>query len=166
MMISQAMSDRLNEQVKNEFYSFYLYLAMAYAFEKMNLPIFAKWFFLQADEEREHAMKMAQYILDQGGEVKLAGLPDPKTDYKSAQEIVSDALEHEQLVTRQVGEIADLAIKENDHATRQFIDWFVAEQVEEVKSASELLELVKMADTPGRLLMLEGRLVHMRKGMV
>ena len=165
MMISETMAARLNQQVNFEFYSWYLYLAMAYAFEDMNLPIFAKWFHLQADEEREHAMKIAQYLLDQGAKVTLTAIAEPKRDYQSAQEIVEAALEHEKTVTAQVNEIVDLAIKENDHATRQFIDWFVEEQVEEVKSATELVTLVRMAQTPGQLLMLEGRLIHMREGM-
>ena len=161
MMISETMAARLNEQVKNEFFAFWTYLAMAFAFENMGLKVFAKWFYLQADEEKEHGMKIANYMLDQGAKVNLEALSQPKTDYSSAQEIIEAALQHELGVTRDVHEIADLAFKENDHATRQFIDWKVEEQVEEVKSVTELLDLVKMAKAPGQLLMLEGRLRHM-----
>ena len=161
MMISEKMADRLNVQVKNEFFAYWTYLAMAFAFEEKGLKVFAKWFYLQADEEKGHAMKISQYMLDQGAKVKLQQLEQPKTEYATAQEIIEAALQHELGVTKDVHEIADLAFSENDHATRQFIDWKVAEQVEEVNSITELLDLVKMATSPGQILMLEGRLWHM-----
>jgi len=161
MMISQKMADSLNEQVKNEFYSSWLYLAMAYKFESMGLKVFAKWFFRQADEEKEHAMKIAKYILDQGAEVKLTALDKPKTEYASAEEIVGDAVNHEKLVTKMINDLVDLALKENDHATFSFLQWFVNEQVEEVASTTELYDLVKMAPGPGQMYMLEGRVYHL-----
>jgi len=161
MMISEKMAARLNKQVRNEFFAFWSYLAMAFAFENMGLKVFAKWFYSQADEEKGHGMKIANYMLDQGAKVNLEALPQPKTEYSSALEIIEAALQHELGVTKDVHEIADMAFSENDHATRQFIDWKVEEQVEEVKSVTELLDLVKMAKAPGQLLMLEGRLWHM-----
>lgn len=161
MMISQKMADSLNKQIQNEFGSYWLYLAMAYKFESMGLKIFAKWFFAQADEEKVHAMKMAQYLLDQGAEVNLSALDKPKSDYSSAQEIVSQAVEHEKLITKMIHTLVEQANSENDHATSNFLRWFVEEQVEEVASTTELLDLVKMAPGPGQLFMLEGRLYHM-----
>ncbi|MDD3731562.1 MAG: ferritin [candidate division Zixibacteria bacterium] len=158
MMISKKMADRLNEQVNNEFYAKWAYLAMAFSFESMNLKGFADWFFKQAEEEQGHAMKIANYILDQGGEVKLSNLPQPKTEYNSAEEIIQAGLEHELKVTRQVHEIAKMAEDEGDLATRNFISWKIEEQVEEVASMTHLLEIVKMAQTPGRLLMLQNQL--------
>ena len=155
MMISEKMAARLNDQVNNEFFAFWAYQAMAYSFETMGFKGFAGWFYGQAKEEMGHAQKIAKYILDQGGEVTLKALPEPKTDYKTVEEIINAALEHELKVTRDINEIADLAAKENDHATRQFNDWFVQEQVEEVSSVTELLDVVKMAQTPGQLLMIE-----------
>ena len=149
---------RLNEQVKNEFHASWLYMAMAFALEDMNLKGFANWFYAQADEEREHAMKIANYIMDQGGQVTLTELPKPKTEYKSVEEIVKGALDHELKVTKQINEIAMMAEKESDLATRQFMAWFIDEQVEEVSSVTNLLEMVKMAQTPGQLLMLQGHL--------
>lgn len=157
-MISEKMAARLNEQVKNEFYAEWAYLAMAYSFEDMGLKVFAARFFQQATEEREHAMKVAKYLVEQGAAVKLQQLPQPKIDYKSAEEIVAAALEHEKKVTRDFNEIADLAISERDHATGAFCKWFIDEQVEEVSSMSELLTWVKMASSPGQLLMLENRI--------
>ncbi|MEW6051842.1 MAG: ferritin [Candidatus Zixiibacteriota bacterium] len=161
MMISQKVAARLNEQVKHEFYSSWAYMAMAYSFETMGLPIFAKWFYRQAGEEREHAEKIARYLLDQGAEVVLTALPEPKTKYTTAQEIIEAALEHEKLVTRQIHEIAELALAEKDQATYHFNGWFVGEQVEEVASVMEILNMVKLASTPGQLLQLEGRIYQM-----
>ena len=158
MMISKKMQKRLNEQVNNEFYAKWAYLAMAFAFENMNLKGFAKWFYAQAEEEQGHAMKIANYIMDQGGEVTLKVLPEPKTVYKSAEEIVKAGLDHELKVTKQVHEIAKMAETEGDLATRNFIAWKIEEQVEEVSSMTDLLEMVKMAQTPGQLLMLQAHL--------
>jgi ferritin len=159
-MISKKMADALNVQVKNEFFANWTYLSMAYAFESMGLKIFAQWFFKQAEEEKEHAMKIAQYLLDQGAEVKLMALDAPQTEFKSAEEIVQGAVDHELQVTQNINDLVDLARSENDHATENFLRWFVEEQVEEVASTTELLDMVKMASGPGQLFMLENRLYH------
>jgi ferritin len=155
MMISKKMAKRLNDQVNNEFFAFWTYQAMAYAFEDMGFKGFAGWFHAQAQEEMGHAQKIAKYLIDQGAGVKLSTLAAPKATYKSVAEIVQGALDHELKVTKDINEIAAMAIKENDHATRQFNDWFVAEQVEEVATITEILDLVKKAQTPGQLLMIE-----------
>jgi len=161
MMISEKMASQLNEQVKNEFYSYWLYLAMAFSFESMGLKVFAQWFHLQAKEEQEHAMKIAKYLLDQGAAVKLMALPEPKTAYSSAEEICQDTVDHEIKVTNQFNDLVKLAKSENDNATQVFLHWFVGEQVEEVASVTELRDMVKLAKTPGQILMLEGRIWRM-----
>lgn len=157
-MISDKMTERLNQQVNNEFFNAWSYLAMAYWFESQGLKVFAKYFFKQSDEERGHGMKIAQYILDQGKEVKLTTTPAPETEFKSAKDAIKGFVHHEERTTKQVHEIVAMANAENDYATRNFIDWKVGEQVEEVASANEVLAMVKMADTPGQLFMLENRL--------
>lgn len=158
MMISEKMAKRLNEQVTHEYFAKWAYLAMALAFEDMNLKGFANWFYAQAAEEEGHARKIGTYMLDQGASVKLMALPEPKTDYKSAEEIVQAALNHELKVTEQVHEIARMAEEEGDLATRNFISWKIEEQVEEVASMTELLAMVKMAQSPGQLLMLQNHI--------
>ena len=161
MMISDKMEARLNEQVINEYFAFWTYKAMALSLEDMGLKVFAKWFHMQSAEEKEHAEKIAGYILDQGGKVTLTDLEAPKTDYASCREILEVALAHEVKVTKQVNDIVDMANGEKDHATRKFADWFVEEQVEEVASVNEVLDLVKHAKEFGQLLMLEGRIYHL-----
>lgn len=160
MMISKKMADKLNLQVKYEFESYWIYLAMAFSFETMGLKGFAKWFFAQADEEKEHAMKIAKYILDQGAEVKLDSIPEPKTTYRSAKEICQAAVDHEIKITKDINNLVTLARTEKDYATETFLHWFVDEQVEEVASTTEVLNMVEMASTPKHLFMLENRLTR------
>ncbi len=161
MMISKKMAARLNEQVNHEFFNAWTYFSMAYWFENEGLTVFAKFFQKQAEEEQGHGKKIAKYLIDQGAHVRLAALPAPVVDYKTAKQVVEAFVEHEIKTTKMVHEVVDLAIKENDHATRNFIDWKVDEQVEEVASANELLNMVRHAETPGQLMMLEGRVYHM-----
>ncbi len=115
----------------------------------MNLRVFGEWFHIQANEEQEHAMKFAKYLIDQGADVKLQALPEPKTKFASVQEICQGAVDHELLITKNINDLVDLARAEKDHATEAFLHWFVGEQVEEVASVKELLEMVKLAQTAG-----------------
>ena len=158
MMIPQKVADRLNEQVGHEYFASWTYTAMGWALEGMNLKVFAKWFFLQAKEERGHAEKIANYILDQGGQVKLPSMGEPKSDYKSVAEVFETALAHEKSVTAQVHEILALSRSEKDPATENFIGWKVGEQIEEVSSVEYLLSIVKTATSQRELYMLEGKI--------
>ncbi len=162
MMISEKVAAKLNEQVSNEYGAFWLYQSMAFRLETMGLKTFAKWFYAQAAEEQAHAVKMATYLLDQGAEVKLQSLPEPKYDFASVEEVCKGGLDHELKVTAQINKLMDLAKEANDHATQSFLGYFIDEQVEEVATATELLELVKMAQTPGQLMMLESRIMSLR----
>jgi ferritin len=161
MMISKKMADKINTQIKHEYHSGWLYESMAYAFEDMNLSVFAKWFFKQAAEERGHAEKLARYLVDQGAKVVLTEIPAPKTDFKSAEEICKMAVEHEKKVTKMIHDLHEAARKENDKATMSMLIWFIDEQVEEVASTTQLYEMVKVAKTAGQIMMLEGRVWRM-----
>ncbi len=161
MMISAKMAARLNKQVVHEHHNYWSYLAMGYWFETQGLKVFAKFFFKQGEEEKGHAEKIAKYLLDQGAEVVLTSLDKPKTSYKNALDACQEFVKLEVVTTKMVHEIVDMAQKEGDHATREFIDWKVGEQVEEVASANDLLNMVKLAGTPGQILMLEGRVWQM-----
>ena len=162
MMVSEKMATALNNQVKNEFFAYWTYLQMSYSFNSMGLTVFSKWYHEQAMEEQGHAMKIADYLLDQGAKVELLSLDKPKADYKSAEEVVQAALDHEIMVTRQINALASLAREEHDYATENFLQYYVQEQVEEVATATELLDLVKMSDSTGQLLMLENRIMALR----
>lgn len=158
MMISDKMNAKLNAQIAAEFSASHSYLAMACAFEKMGLKILAQFFRAQSDEERGHALKIAKYIEEVGGTVALAAIAEPKDKYKNAEDIVQAALESELNVTNMINELVTLAESEKDYATRSFLNWFVDEQVEEVSSMTDLLDLVKMAGD--NLLQVEARVRH------
>ena len=133
----------INEQIKNEFYSAYLYLGMSAYFETINLPGFASWMQQQTQEELAHAMKLYAYLNDVGAKVELAAIPKPPTDYKSSLDVFKQILVHEQKVTGMINKLYDLAKKVGDNATTIFLQWFVTEQVEEEKSVSTVIETLK-----------------------
>lgn len=161
MMISQTMAKALNDQIGAELASEYIYLAMAYKFEDMNLPVFAKWFYKQAEEEHSHALKIGKYLIEQGVSAAVPAIPAPQANWKSAQEICDGAVEHEKYITKRIHDLVKQARTENDIATEQFLQWYVGEQVEEVATTTQLAEMVKHAQNAGQLMMLEGRVWRM-----
>lgn len=158
-MISQSLVDALNEQLKHEFYSSYLYLAMAAYCDSQNLPGFAHWMRLQADEERDHAMKFYDFILDRDGRVVLPALAQPPRDFGSPTDLFGQVLAHEQEVTSLIEQLYRKAEAEQDRPTQVFLQWFITEQVEEEKTASQILETLRMAgDNRVALLMVDREL--------
>ena len=149
MMITKTMQDAINEQIKNELYSAYLYLAMSAHFEAANLPGFAHWMRVQASEEEEHAMKFYAYLYDRGGRVQLKAIDQPPFEWPSTLDAFQQVLEHEQKVTSLIHNLYALAVKENDYATQVMLQWFIDEQVEEEKNASTIVEQVKMIEAKG-----------------
>lgn len=163
MMISEAMMKALNGQVANELFASMSYRQMAFEYDVMGLKVFASKFQGQADEEHDHAMRIAKYILDSGGNVQLAALDKPQSGFKSAQAMVEAALASEMKVSKQIYALVDQAEAEKDHSTRSFLKWFVDEQVEEVSTMSDLLQLVKMAGE-ANLVLVEQRLNDLMTG--
>ncbi|MBU1043985.1 MAG: ferritin [Candidatus Omnitrophica bacterium] len=131
-----------NEQIKNEIFSAYMYLGMAAYFETINLPGFAKWMQVQTKEELGHAMKMYSFLNDVGAAVELHAIAKPAADYKSALDVMKKTLAHEKLVTAMIDNLYNLAQKLGDNAATIFLQWFVTEQVEEEKSASDVIALL------------------------
>ena len=131
MLLSDKMWKALNEQVKWELESSYMYLGMAAWLNDNALPGFASWMREQAKEEVEHAMKIYKYIEERGNRVELLPLAAPAKEWADVKEVVKKSYEHEQFVTGLINNLADLAAAEKDHATSIFLQWFVSEQVEE-----------------------------------
>jgi ferritin len=156
-LISEKMNDALNGQIGNELGASHNYLAMAAAFDDMGLKILAARFVEQSEEEREHAMKIYKYVLETGGKVQLGEIGKPKTKYKDAKEVIKAALDSELTVTRQINDLITLAEGEKDYAARSFLQWFVDEQVEEVSSMRELMQV---ADLARDMLQVEARVRH------
>ena len=158
-MIAEKIQNALNKQLNAEFYSSYFYLSMSAYFESKDLMGFAQWFRVQANEEYAHAMKIFDYIYQIGGSVKLMEIKGPKTDWNTFLEVFQDTYEHEQNVTKSINEILDLAYKEKDHATVNFLQWFVSEQVEEEATAQQNVKKMEMiGDSKAGLFMLDREL--------
>lgn len=148
-MINRKVEKALNEQINAEMYSSYLYLSMASDMEGKSLQGFAHWMKSQAQEELFHAMKFYDYLAERGGRVTLKAIEGPQTSWKSPIDMVAHVYKHEQHVTALINAIMDLAIREKDHATVNFLQWFVKEQVEEEASADEILQKLKLIDGKG-----------------
>jgi ferritin len=144
-MLSKTLQNGFNDQIQKELYSSYLYLAMAAHFESVNLPGFASWMKKQAEEERGHAMRLWEHVNDRGGKVELKAIEQPPTAFGKPLEVIQQVLEHEQKVTAWINGLYSLALKEGDVAAQIWLQWFVNEQVEEEKHASDLIEQLKMA---------------------
>jgi ferritin len=158
-MISEKIQDAFNGQINAETYSAYLYLSMSAYFESISLPGFANWMRVQAQEEMTHAMKFYHHIVERGGRVAMRPIEGPPTEWESPLAVFEDTYRHEQKVTALINGLVDLAIEERDHAANNFLQWFVAEQVEEEASADEVLQRLKLiGDGGGGLLMLDREL--------
>lgn len=157
-MISKKMKSKLNRQINKEFYSSYLYLSMSAWCKASGYNGAANWFQLQHDEERTHAFKIYNYLLDQGSKIELLKIEQPKFIYTSLLECFEDSLEHERLMTQSFNELSDLAIKEKDHATYGLLQWFVQEQIEEESSVSEIISRVKLVGDGNGLFMIDSEL--------
>jgi ferritin len=151
MLFSDKMNAAINTQIGNEFGASLQYVSIAAYFDRESLPSLAAHFYQQADEERLHAMKFVHYVIDAGGKVIIPAIPAPRADFGSAEEAVALSLEWEETVTRQIGGLVDLALKESDHVSKTFLDWFVTEQLEEVSSMDTLLSIVRRAGENGLL---------------
>jgi len=161
MMISDKMNKKLCEQITNEFNASQAYLAMACMFEGQGLPLLAQRFREQTEEERGHALKILDYVLEVGGTVELQPLPAPRPEYPSVLAAIEAAVEHEKKVTQQIHDLCTLAESEKDYATRSFLNWYVDEQVEEVASMEQLATAARMCGD--HLLQLEAYLIHHAK---
>jgi len=148
-MISEKMQAAINDQVNAELYSSYLYLSMSSYYQSLNLPGFAHWMQVQAREELIHAMLFYTYVNTRGGQAKLQSIDGPPTDWPNPAKPFSDAYEHETKVTARINNLVDLAMKEKDHATVTFLDWFVNEQVEEEASADAVVRQLKLIGGEG-----------------
>jgi ferritin len=158
-MISKNMEKALNEQINAEMYSAYLYLSMEAYFRSLDLSGFANWMRVQTQEETTHAMKIYDYIDERGGRVILKSIATPQTEWKSPLAVFEAVYKHEQKVTGLINDLVNLAIKEKDHATSAFLQWFVSEQVEEEASADKIVQQMRMiGDAPGGLFMLDHEL--------
>jgi ferritin len=163
-MLSKPMAAALNGHITAELYSANLYLAMAAWCESAGLQGCSHWLMLQYGEETGHALKFYTHILDRGGEVRLQAVPAPPNSFASALDVFQRTLAHEQEVTGRINELYALAVKENDFASQTFLNWFVAEQVEEEKAAQDIIDRLRLAGEDGSALLIVDKELAGRAG--
>lgn len=155
-MLTEAVAEALNVQINSELAGYYSYLGMSAYFETTPYSGFASWHRSQAEEEREHAMKLYQYVNDRGGVVELRDLAAPNSNFSGPIQVFEASLEQEKSVTLQIHNLYELAREEKDHATVHFLSWFLGEQVEEEKTAQDMVDRLKLVgDHPSGLLRLD-----------
>lgn len=158
-MLTKDIQTAINSQIKNEYYSSYLYLSMSAYSESINYPGFAGWLRSQSEEELTHALRLFDYMIDRDGRVILDKIAKPPSEFGSLLDMFEQVLDHEKEVTSMINKLYEIAIGENDHATAVELQWFIQEQVEEEKSASDIVEKIKLAgDNSAALLMLDSQL--------
>ena len=156
-MIGDRMQAAMNDQIKHETFSAYLYAAMAAYFQAEGLDGMAQWMKSQAQEELGHALRFFNHIHERGGRVELQALEKPESTWESPLRAFEAALEHERFITGTIDELAALADEENDRAAAIMLQWFVTEQVEEEDSVSKVIDLLKLAGERGPGLLMADR---------
>ena len=158
-MISEPMQAALSKQLNHEFYSAYLYLAMAAYCSNTDFNGAASWMEMQYEEEIQHATRIYRYLIDQGVPVKLGQINEPASEFGTLLEVFQSSLEHEQAMTARLNDVSDQALSEKDHATYNLLQWFVNEQVEEEATVSEIIAKIRLVGNDGYgLLMIDNEL--------
>lgn len=146
-MISKTMAAAINKQINREFFSAYLYLAMANDATDKGFKGVANWFNVQFKEEQGHALKFAHYLQEQNAKVELLPVEQPTLVWADVTSMFKEALSHEKKVTAWINELADLATTEKDHATQNLLKWFIDEQIEEEGNVTDILWMLDMCGT-------------------
>jgi bacterioferritin B len=158
MLISEKINHAFNEQIGHELGNSHQYLAIAAYFERESLFGLAKLYSKQSEEERQHATKFIKFVIDAGGKVAIPAVPAARSEFESAVEAAQQALDSELNTTKQVYDLVALATEEKNYITLNFLQWFVAEQLEEVSSAETRLAVIRRAGPS--VLMVEAYLAH------
>lgn len=162
-MLNPELEAALNAQLGGELYSSHLYLSMSAYCESTNMPGAAHWFRMQAEEERAHAMKFFDHIVDRGGRVTLGTIEAPPTEFRSLLDAFEQALEAERNVSAAIDRLTTTAIEKGDHAAQAFLQWFVTEQVEEEKQADDVVQTLRaIGEDPATLFILDRELGNRR----
>ena len=149
-MMNPKVRELLNDQINKELYSAYIYLDFSNYFEERGLDGFANWYFIQAQEERDHAMLFYRYLLNNNEKVELLPIEKPGYALTSDLAVLKAGLEHEMLVTSLINNIYAEAYNDKDFRTMQFLDWFVKEQGEEETNANDLITKYELFGTDAK----------------
>lgn len=160
--MNQKLLDEMNVQINKELYSAYLYLSMAAHFSQANLGGFSHWMKAQAKEELDHAMKFYEFLNELGERAELQALAQPDNKFGSPVKVFEQVLEHEIFVTTRIHLLYEMAVAEKDYPTQVFLQWFINEQVEEEKHATEILETLRLGGDSGSALIMMDRALAAR----
>ena len=161
-MSDKVIEKALNSQISKEANSSQLYLSMANWAEQNGLSGISEFLYTHADEERMHMMKLIRFINERGGEAKIPSIGAPKNQFESIEELFNDLLSHEIMVTNAINEIVHLCIKQKDYTTHNFMQWYVAEQLEEEALARNILDKIKLiGNDKGGLYLLDRDIVKL-----
>jgi ferritin len=149
-MVSKKMQKALNQQLNREYFSSYLYLSMSAYCSNAGLNGSANWFYQQYQEEVMHGMKIYDYMIQRGIKIELEKIDKPEGEFDGILDVFQKSLEHEEFMTKNLNELSDIAMKEKDHATYNFLQWFVTEQVEEEASVSDIIAKIKLIGKDGK----------------
>ncbi len=156
MAVSAALQEAFNRHINAEFYSSYLYLSMSTYCDSIDLPGFAHWMRIQSQEEYDHAIRLLTYLEDRDGRVTLLPIGQPPIEFNSVEDVMRQTLEHEQHVSQLINELYAVAAESSDFASQVMLQWFVNEQVEEEKTARDVIaSLDKVAGRSDALLLLD-----------
>ncbi len=157
--MKQTIAQMLSKQVNKELYSAYLYLEFHNILNDRGLQGFAHWYMIQAQEERDHAMLFYNYLHHNNQKVTLEAVEKPETKADTVLQVLEAALAHEQYVTESINDIYEVALREKDYRTKEFLDWFVKEQGEEENNAQGLIDKVKLlGEDPKNMYLLDQEL--------
>lgn len=151
-MISQSMTDALNKQIELEGYASFLYLAMASWCDQEGMEGCSKFLHRQSEEEREHMLRIFEYLSEVDAHAIVPGISQPPKDFESPQEVFKQVYAHEQKVTASINDLIKLSNEENDHSTNVFLQWYVIEQREEEALMRTILDRIKLIGTGGQSL--------------
>ena len=161
-MLKKSNETALNQQINAEFHSAYLYLSMSSYCQSIGMAGVANWMKVQYQEELAHATHFFDYVLERGGRVALAPIAEVEVDFRNVQHVFESTLEHEVKVTGLINNLMDIAIQESDHATKNFLQWFVDEQVEEEANVEQILNNLKLINGEGQGLLMMDREMQAR----
>ncbi|MFA8435865.1 MAG: ferritin [Marinifilaceae bacterium] len=150
MALNKKVEEVLNKQINAEFWSAYFYLSMSNYFNANGMPGFANWMKVQFQEETSHAIKILDYVNERGGRVVLEPITEVPSSWNGVLDIYEETLNHEMKVTALINDCVEVAMEVRDHATVNFLQWFVDEQVEEEATVSEILDQLKMFNCEGQ----------------
>lgn len=153
MQLSKKMQDAINTQINIEFSSSYTYLAMAAWCERTSFLGSAAWMRMQSQEEKEHAMKLYEYMADRGATIELKDIAGPSVEYDSLASVFQQALKNEEEVSDSINKLYELALQEKSYATAVDLQWFLTEQVEEEKTARTIVKKLELIQDDGPALL-------------